>query len=133
MRRKKVLGPVSDVCTGDGRHALGQAGERLAAGLLEGRGMTVLDRNWRCPQGELDIVAADGDTVVCCEVKTRSGTDYGGPIYALNPQKITRIRIAARSWLAARELVGCPVRFDFVSVLWPPGRPARLRHLEGVF
>ncbi|GAA4619441.1 YraN family protein [Saccharopolyspora hordei] len=133
MRRKEITGPVSDVCTGNGRNELGEAGERLAAEMLERRGMTVLDRNWRCPQGELDIVAADGDTVVCCEVKARSGVDYGGPVYALNPEKITRIRSAARSWLAERRLVGCPVRFDFVSVLWPPGRPPRLRHLEGVF
>lgn len=133
MRRKKIVGPVSDVCTGDGRNALGLAGERLAAELLEGRGMTVLDRNWRCPQGELDIVAADGETVVCCEVKARSGTDYGGPAYALNQEKAMRIRSAARSWLAERRLVGCPVRFDFVSVLWPPGRSPHLRHLEGVF
>ncbi|MDA3629814.1 YraN family protein [Saccharopolyspora oryzae] len=133
MRRKKIVGPLSDVSAGDGRHALGLEGERLAAGLLEHRGMTVLDRNWRCPHGELDIVAADGESVVFCEVKTRSGVDYGGPRYALNAEKIGRIRNAARAWLAERELVGCSVRFDFVSVLWPPGQPVLLQHLEGVF
>ncbi|MGP4017870.1 YraN family protein [Saccharopolyspora sp. 5N708] len=133
MRRKKIVGPLSDYASEGRRHALGVEGERLAAAHLEHRGLTVLDRNWQCPQGELDIVATDGDTVVCCEVKARSGVDYGGPLYAIAPEKINRIRSVARSWLAARELVGCRVRFDVVSVLWPPGKQARIKHLEGVF
>ncbi|MBB5155526.1 YraN family protein [Saccharopolyspora phatthalungensis] len=133
MRRKKVVGQLSDDDTRGRRHALGVEGERLAAALLERRGLTVLDRNWQCPQGELDIVATDGDTVVCCEVKARSGVDYGGPIYAIGPEKMNRIRGVARSWLAARDLVGCRVRFDVVSVLWPPGKRPCIKHLEGAF
>ncbi|MCI2419210.1 YraN family protein [Saccharopolyspora sp. K220] len=133
MRRKKIVGPLSDYDSKGRRHALGVEGERLAATHLERRGLTVLDRNWRCPQGELDIVATDGDTVVCCEVKARSGVDYGGPLYAVAPEKINRIRNVARAWLAARQLVGCRVRFDVVSVLWPPGERACIKHLEGVF
>ncbi|MGI8307804.1 YraN family protein [Saccharopolyspora hattusasensis] len=133
MDRKKVVGQLSDDDTRGRRHALGAEGERLAAALLERRGLTVLDRNWQCPQGELDIVATDGDTVVCCEVKARSGTDYGGPSYAIAPEKINRIRSVAQSWLAARGLVGCRVRFDVVAVLWPPGKRPRIKHMEGVF
>ncbi|GAA0518871.1 UPF0102 protein [Saccharopolyspora subtropica] len=133
MHRKPITCPLSDSDAKGRRHALGIEGERLAAAVLEQRGLTVLERNWQCPQGELDIIATDGDTVVCCEVKARSGVDYGGPLHAIGPEKINRIRGAARAWLAERALVGCPVRFDVVAVLWPPGRRARIRHLEGVF
>ncbi|GAA4829128.1 YraN family protein [Saccharopolyspora rosea] len=131
--KRTIVGPLSDDDTKGRRHALGIEGERLAARLLERHGLMVLDRNWSCPRGELDIVATDGDTVVFCEVKARSGVDYGGPLGAVSPDKISRVRSLARTWLSERGLVGCPVRFDVVSVLWPPGRPVRLEHLKGVF
>lgn len=131
--KRTIVGPLSDDDTKGRRHALGIEGERLAARLLERHGLMVLDRNWSCPRGELDIVATDGDTVVFCEVKARSGVDYGGPLGAVSPDKINRVRSLARTWLSERGLVGCPVRFDVVSVLWPPGRPVRLEHLKGVF
>lgn len=127
-----LLGALSDV-DGYGKHALGRAGERLAAGHLERQGLAVLARNWRCPQGELDIVATDGQQAIFCEVKTRSGVDYGAPLDAVGPNKVRRLRELARAWLAERELTGCPVRFDVISILWPPrGRPS-LEHLPGVF
>ena len=131
--KRTIVGPLSDDDTKGRRHALGIEGERLAARLLERHGLMVLDRNWSCPRGELDIVATDGDTVVFCEVKARSGVDYGGPLGAVSPDKISRVRSLARTWLSERGLVGCPVRFDVVSVLWPPGRSVRLEHLKGVF
>lgn len=131
--KRTIVGPLSDDDTKGRRHALGVEGERLAARLLERHGLMVLDRNWSCPRGELDIVATDGDTVVFCEVKARSGVDYGGPLGAVSPDKINRVRSLARIWLSERGLVGCPVRFDVVSVLWPPGRSVRLEHLKGVF
>jgi putative endonuclease len=130
---KKMPGPLTEHDEGGRGRALGRLGERMAADLLESRGLIVLDRNWRCAHGELDIVATDGETVVCCEVKARSGTDYGGPRHAMTAEKIKRVRLLARSWLAERRLAGCPVRFDVVSVLWPPGEEARVEHLEGVF
>ena len=68
-----------------------------------------------------------------CEVKARSGVDYGGPLLAVGPDKVRRVRRLAQLWLNERELTGCPVRFDVISVLWPPGGKPRLEHLEGVF
>lgn len=133
MRREAAIGTLSDDDTRGRRHALGVQAERLAAEFLENAGLTILDRNWRCELGELDIVATDGETVVFCEVKARSGPDYGGPLAAMTREKINRIRTLARSWLGHRQLAGCRVRFDAVSVLWPPGQRARIEHLAGVF
>ncbi|GAB3275784.1 YraN family protein [Parasphingorhabdus pacifica] len=126
-------GVLSDCDTAAGTHLLGRAGERLAAACLEQHGLTVLTRNWRCSLGELDIIATDGDQAVFCEVKTRSGVDYGTPLEAVGPEKIGRIRNLAKAWLVEQSLVGCPVRFDVVSVLWPLGGSVRIDHLEGVF
>lgn len=130
---KTIVGALSDDDTTGGKHLLGRTGERLAAACLEQHGLTVLARNWRCSAGELDIIATEGERVVFCEVKTRSGVDYGTPLEAVGPDKVARIRNLARTWLTEQSLTGCPVRFDVVSVLWPPGGPVRIDHLEGVF
>lgn len=133
MGRDRILGALSDDDTQGTKHALGRAGEQLAAEYLERHGLAVLARNWRCFLGELDIVGTDGRTVVFCEVKTRSGVDYGAPLDAVSPDKVRRLRDLAKAWLDEQRLRGCPVRFDVVSVLWPPGRPARIEHLEEAF
>lgn len=133
MNREPIVGALSDDDTQGRRHALGRAGERVAAEYLEQHGVAVLQRNWRCSTGELDIVGTDGSTVVFCEVKTRSGIDYGGPEEAVSEDKRRRIRELARMWLGEWRLVGCPVRFDVVSVLWPPDGPVRVQHLQEVF
>lgn len=100
---------------------------------LEQQGLVVLCRNWRCPVGEIDIVATDGDVVVFCEVKARAGIDYGAPLHAVDPAKQRRLRALAREWLHQYELTGVRVRFDVASVLWPPGEQARLELVEGAF
>ena len=81
------------------RGALGRYGEDVAAGLLQSMGMTILSRNWRCPAGELDIVARDGDALVVCEVKTRRGVSHGSPADAVGPRKMQRLRALALHWL----------------------------------
>jgi putative endonuclease len=131
--REGILGALSDDDTQGTKHALGRAGEQLAADYLQDNGLAVLARNWRCRLGEIDIVGTDGRTVVFCEVKTRSGVDYGAPLDAVSPDKVRRLRELAKAWLDEQRLQGCPVRFDVVSILWPPGRPARIEHLEGAF
>jgi putative endonuclease len=133
MRHGPILGTLADDDTQGRPHALGRAGEQLAADHLEKQGWIVLARNWRCAQGELDIVATDGERVVFCEVKTRSGVDYGGPLNAVDQHKILRVRQLARAWLDEHRLHGCRVRFDVISVLWPPGGRARLDHLPEAF
>lgn len=133
MRRGPIVGALSDDDTRGIKHELGRAGEQLAADYLEQHGLVVLARNWRCPTGELDIVATDGRTVVFCEVKTRSGVDYGAPLDAVSQHKVRRLRDLAKAWLQEFQLEGCPTRFDVVSILWPPGSSPRIQHLAEAF
>ena len=100
-----------------GRRALGARGERLAAQWYEDNGHVVLDRNWRCREGELDIVARCGDTIVFSEVKTRSSNAYGSPAEAVGPTKQRRIRRLALLWLRAHDLHAVELRFDVVAVV----------------
>ena len=80
----------------DQRKKLGDRGEDAAAAYLERSGMTVVERNWRCPTGEIDIVALEGETLVLCEVKTRRSTKKGTPEDAVTPAKQRRYaRLAA--------------------------------------
>ncbi|MGJ7906231.1 YraN family protein [Actinopolyspora sp. H202] len=132
MRSKPIIGAVSDDDTHGRRHALGRAGEQLAAEYLRQRGLVVLSRNWSCSQGELDIVCTDGRRVIVCEVKTRSGIDYGSPVEAVSPHKVRKLREVAAAWLRAHDVRNCPVRFDVLSVLWPPDSPVRIEHHEEV-
>jgi putative endonuclease len=113
-------------------HRLGKRGEDVACQYLEREGLVVLSRNWSCREGELDIIATDGVRLVVCEVKTRSGLERGSPAEAVTPAKLARMRRLALRWLAAYKVGWCEIRFDVISVLWPPDGPVRLHHLRGV-
>lgn len=99
------------------RRALGASGEELVAGWYEARGYRVLDRNWRCRAGELDIVAGRGGLVVFCEVKTRSSVAFGVPAEAVTPAKQARLRKLGVQWLEQTGARARDVRFDVASVL----------------
>ncbi len=99
------------------RNALGAHGEMLAAQWYEARGFRVLDRNWRCRDGELDLVLARGRTVVFCEVKTRSSMAYGAPAEAVTPSKQARIRKLAVRWLHDTGTRAGALRFDVAGVI----------------
>ena len=104
------------------RRALGQAGEDRAAAWYVERGHEVLDRNWRCRDGELDLVTRLGRTVVFCEVKTRSTDAFGVPAEAVGRAKQLRLRRLALQWLAARGPAtgvgaAAELRFDVASVI----------------
>ncbi len=114
------------------KDAVGRYGEQVAAEHLEKAGLELLTRNWRCAEGELDIVARDGDALVFCEVKTRSSARFGDPSEAVNPEKATRIRRLALRWLAANGVSGRELRFDVVTVL-RGADGVRVRHLRGAF
>lgn len=114
---------------------LGEYGERLACRYLTDIGFTILDRNWRCARGEIDIVAVEGDCLVVCEVKTRRSEAFGAPFEAVTPTKARRLRRLAGLWLdaaAERDRRGSDLRIDVVSVLRPAAGPARVEHLRGV-
>jgi putative endonuclease len=114
------------------RSALGAYGEALAARHLTEQGMVVLDRNWRCDLGEVDLVLRDGRVLVVCEVKTRSSLAYGTPIEAVTEQKAARLRRLAARWLADHEVHPDEVRLDIVGVLVPPSGPVEVDHVRGV-
>lgn len=100
------------------RHLLvGRSGERRAALAYERQGYRVLERNWRCPSGELDLVLAGEDVVVFCEVKTRSSVAFGSPVEAVGPRTQQRIRRAAAAWLSSSGVHAPVVRFDVAAVL----------------
>ncbi len=111
---------------------LGRAGEDIAADHLRSMGYEVVDRNWRCRAGELDVVALDNGVLVVCEVKTRSGTRFGSPLEAITPTKLGRLRGLAHAYLAAHDLVVRGVRIDVVGILAVPGQEVRIQHLRGV-
>lgn len=82
------------------------------------RGYEVIARNWRCPEGELDVVARRGRLVAICEVKTRSSTDYGPPAAAVTLAKQRRLRRAAAAWLRSSPgRGGSAIRFDVAAVV----------------
>jgi putative endonuclease len=110
----------------------GERGEALAARFLADQGLTVLSRNWRCPEGELDLVLTDGHTLVVCEVKTRTTDNYGPPAEAVDDAKAARIRRLARRWRAAHGVGPARTRHDIVAIVWPPGATPRISHLKGV-
>ena len=114
------------------RSALGAYGEALAARYLIEQGMVVLDRNWRCDLGEVDLVLRDGRVLVVCEVKTRSSLAYGTPIEGVTEQKAARLRRLAARWLSDHEVHPDEVRIDLVGVLVPPSGPVEVDHVRGV-
>jgi putative endonuclease len=115
------------------KDALGRYGETIAARLLTDTGHRLIETNWRCGRGEIDIIAAHGRTLVICEVKTRSSIAFGEPAEAVDMAKSKRLRLLATQWLAEHPGTWESIRFDVVAVLRGPRGPARVRHLRGAF
>lgn len=101
--------------------ALGARGETAARAEYESRGFDVVAQNWRCALGEIDLVLRRGDLLVFCEVKTRSGSGYGGGFEAVTQHKQLRIRRLAEAFVGSRRWRGL-VRFDVASVAAQGGR-----------
>lgn len=104
------------------KDVLGRAGEDAAARFLTELGYVVLDRNWRCGLGEIDIVASDGTSLVVCEVKTRGGSVYGSPAEAVTYEKLARLRLLAIEWVKASTGRWPRVRIDVIAVLRTGGK-----------
>ena len=111
---------------------LGAAGEELAASYLLDVGYKVLERNWRCKIGELDIIAEHAGRVVGVEVKTRSSLGFGHPAEAVNPAKLRRLSVLVRRWCVAHRRNPHTVRVDVLAILMAPGREPSIEHLIGV-
>ena len=126
----------------DARRSLGSQGEQLAADHLRARGYEILDRNFRTARGELDLIAADDDAIVFCEVKTRIAGGRNGPVLALDavgPAKRRRLRRLAIAWLQQRREEGTAphrdnLRFDAIGItVSPRGGVVALEHVTDAF
>ena len=114
------------------RRTLGATGESLAADLYRKLGFTIVDRNWRCNSGELDLVVACGDLLIFCEVKTRRTDFFGSPAEAVGYAKQARLRRLAAAWMSEHNAGWKNVRFDVVSVLIGETEP-QITHLPNAF
>lgn len=114
------------------KDVLGRRGEDLAVGYLAAEGMRIVDRNWRCAAGEIDIVALDGDTLVIAEVKTRRSVAYGHPFEAVDGQKLARLHRLASAWCRDHELRMPLRRIDVIAVLDDGAGVPAVEHLKGV-
>jgi len=114
------------------KDTVGRYGEDVAARHLSEQGYVVLQRNWRCDLGEIDIVARDGNCLVVCEVKTRRSDAYGSPLEAVTPRKVARLRQLAARWVAESGLHPPLMRIDVVAVRRPLTGPAQVEHVRAV-
>jgi putative endonuclease len=99
------------------RGSLGRRGENAAARYLRDLGWQVVDRNWRCQEGELDIVAYDGQRHVVCEVKTRANVDFGAPLEAITATKAARLRRLAWRWADEHGVSTGQIRIDVIGLI----------------
>lgn len=114
--------------------SLGERGEEAAVKLLRRKGFRILHRGYREGPGELDIVAADRETVVFVEVKTRRSTHRGLPVEAVDEHKQRQIVHLAQRYRKRHHLLDHPVRFDIVAILWPDdSKPPVVEHFEQAF
>lgn len=111
---------------------LGRAGEQRAAAHLEASGYRIIDRNWRCPHGEIDLVAHSAGVLAVVEVKTRTSEAFGHPFEAIDRRKAARLWRLALAWIAAHpdQARGHRLRVDALAVIGPDPWTARLEHLE---
>jgi putative endonuclease len=107
----------------------------MAAEFLEKAGMRIVVRNWRRPEGELDLVAFDTDgTCVFCEVRSRTGEATGDPLESVDTRKQARVIRAARLYLASESVVATGYRFDVVAItFFEAGREPRIVHIPAAF
>jgi putative endonuclease len=111
---------------------LGRSGEDLAARYLTQHGWVILDRNWRCSSGEIDIVGMEGPQLVICEVKTRASQRAGTALESVTTRKVRRLRQLAGRWLAARGRGWSAVRIDAIGIHVGRGRSYTIEHVRGI-
>jgi putative endonuclease len=111
---------------------LGKEGERIAELFLKKKGYKLVERNYRCAAGELDLVMLDRRVIVFVEVKTRTGSGYGTPLEAVAVRKQKKMIYVAEFFLSAKKLSQREARFDVVGVSWPGAQPL-VEHIENAF
>jgi len=114
------------------RQVLGQEGERVAEQYLKKKGYKLVERNYRCVVGEVDLIVLDRRVIVFVEVKTRSGHQFGSPLEAVASRKQRKMMQAAQFFLSQKKLHQRDARFDVVGISWP-GREPIIEHVENAF
>ena len=115
------------------RKATGQRGEKIAARHLKKHGYRILQRNYSCPLGEIDLIASKSGTIVFVEVKTRTKQGFGPPELSVSHQKQCRISRIALDYARRKRIEGCNARFDVVSVLLSPDSEPVVELFEDAF
>jgi putative endonuclease len=116
----------------NGKQVLGKEGERIAEQYLKKKGYRLIERNYRCAAGELDLIVLDHRVVVFVEVKTRTGHGFGSPFEAVEFRKQRKMIQAAQYFLAEKKLQQRDARFDVVGISWA-GRDPMVEHIENAF
>lgn len=111
---------------------LGRWGEQRAADHLTAEGFDVLDRNWHCRHGEVDLVAREGDCLVIIEVKTRRSVAAGNPLEAVSGRKLETLKRLASLWLRSHSVRAATIRIDAIGVLRPDYGPVAIDHVRNV-
>ena len=128
----KVASPASQG-KGHENAGVGNRGEELASAFLESNGLKIVERNFRCKGGEVDIIARDGKTIVFIEVKSRRNLAYGVPQLAVTPFKQRQISKAALTWLSKNRLHDSPARFDVIAILLENKYSHQIEHIRNAF
>jgi len=118
---------------GGERLRTGKRGEDAAVAHLTGVGYRIVERNYRCPFGEIDIIARDGESLVFVEVKSRRSGRYGGPRLAVGPKKQQKLSLLAQFYLKQKRLYGCRARFDVAAVTVMSGGENRVELIKNAF
>jgi len=105
---------------GSDRKRTGEKGEDIACDYLRSRGYRIVERNYRCPLGEIDIVARDGDAIVFVEVKSRKSEEFGDPQLAVGMEKQKKVSRISLTYLKNKDLYPCNARFDVVAIKMLP-------------
>jgi putative endonuclease len=115
------------VMSNSDRKLTGKRGEDIAIAYLKGRGYRIVERNYKCPLGEIDIVARDGDEIVFVEVKSRKSEEFGDPQLAVGLEKQKRVSRISLTYLKEKHLYPCNARFDVVAIkMFPEGNTIEL-------
>lgn len=114
------------------KQVLGKKGEKIAEQYLKTKGYKLVARNYRCPLGELDLIALDRRVIVFIEVKTRTGHRFGTPIEAVEFRKQQKMIRVAQYFLSEKRLHQREARFDVVGISWPQREPV-VEHIENAF
>lgn len=111
---------------------LGRWGEQVAAEFLAAEGYSIVDRGWRCPRGEIDVIARQGSCTVFVEVKTRRSLQFGHPLEAITPAKLSRLKVLAGEWVRSDGGRTGAIRIDGIGIVGDGSHVQSLDHRVGV-